>query len=158
MLATKNSKEATNTVSNIGLLLRATGTSGVTAISGKASGFSIRSAGLGSKPLVIAAEGEQIAIAYGLPAAKRALATDPNHALADSPVYKEAVSALGGTPITGFVNGPAALNLASALIPADEKEGFLEAKPYLSKIDYLAIGSGSSGELSTAKLIAGIGK
>ena len=158
VLATKNSKEATNTVSNIGLLLRATGTSGVTAISGKASGFSIRSAGLGSKPLVIAAEGERIAIAYGLPAAKRALATDPGQALADSPVYKEAVSALGGTPITGFVNGPAALNLASALIPADEKEGFLEAKPYLSKIDYLAIGSGSSGELSTAKLIAGIGK
>lgn len=158
VLETKNSKEATNTVSNIGLLLRATGTPGVTAISGRASGFSIRSAGLGSKPLVIAAAGERIAIAYGLPAANRALATGSGQTLADSPAYKEALGALGGTPITGFVDGPAALNLASALIPADEEEGFLEAKPYLSKIDYLAIGSGSSGELSTAKLIAGIGK
>lgn len=158
VLETKNSKEATNTVANIGLLLRATGTPGITAISGKASGFSIRSDDLGPKPLVIAAQGERIAIAYGLPAATQALATDSGQTLADSPVYKEAVSALGGTPITGFVAGPAALDLASALIPADEEDDFLDAKPYLSKIDYLAIGSGASGDLATAKLIAGIGK
>jgi Protein of unknown function (DUF3352) len=159
VLATKGSKEATNTVSNVGLLLRATGTSGVTAISGKASGFSIRSADLGSKPLVIAAEGERIAIAYGPAAAAQALAAEPKGgSLVDSPTYKEAVSALGGTPITGFADGRRALKLASVLIPADEKEGFLEAKPYLRKIDYLAIGSGSSGELATVKLIAGIGK
>jgi uncharacterized protein DUF3352 len=157
VLEAKNSKEATNTVSNVGLLLRATGTAGVTAISGEASGFSIRSADLGPKPLVIAAKGERIAIAYGLPAAKRALATDSGQTLADDPLYEEAVSALGGTPITGFADGPAALNLASTLIPADKRDGFLEAKPYLDKIDYLAIGSGASGDLATARLIAGIG-
>jgi hypothetical protein len=154
VLATKNAKEATNTVSNIGLLLRASGTPGIAAISGKASGFSIRSDDLGPKPLVIAAQGERIAIAYGLPAATRALAAPPGQTLSDSPVYKEAVGALGSTPITGFVDGPPALDLASVLIPADEKEGFLEAKPYLSKIDYLAIG----GDQTAAKLIAGIGK
>jgi hypothetical protein len=158
VLTTKSSKEATNTVSNIGLLLRASGTPGVTAVSGKASGFSIRSADLGPKPLVVVAQGERIAIAYGLPAATKALATSSGQTLADSPIYKEAVSALGSTPITGFLDGPAALKLASALIPPDEKEGFLEAKPYLTKIDYLAIGSGASGDLATAKLIAGIGK
>jgi hypothetical protein len=158
VLETKGAKEATNTVANIGLLLRTTGTPGVTAISGKASGFSIHSADLGSKPLVIAAQGERIAIAYGLPAATRALATESGQTLADSSAYKEAVSSLGSTSISGFVDGPAALKLASALIPADEKEGFDEAKPYLTKIDYLAIGSGASGEQATAKLIAGIGK
>jgi hypothetical protein len=158
VLETKSAKEATNTVSNIGLLLRASGTPGVTAISGKASGFSIRSEDLGSKPLVIAAQGERIVIAYGLPAATQALATGSGQTLADSATYKAAVSSLGSTPISGFVDGPAALKLASALIPADEKEGFGEAKPYLTKIDYLAIGSGASGELATAKLIAGIGK
>jgi hypothetical protein len=158
VLETKGAEEATNTVANIGLLLRASGTSGVTALSGKASGFSIRSADLGSKPLLVAAQGERIAIAYGLPAATAALATDSGQTLADSAVYKEAVSSLGGTPISGFVDGPAALKLASALIPADEKEDFSEAKPYLTKIDYLAIGSGASGDLATAKLIAGIGK
>jgi hypothetical protein len=157
VLAMKNAKEATNTVANIGLLLRATGTPGVTAISGRATGFSIRSADLGPKPLVVAAAGERIAIAYGLPAATQALATDSGQTLADGATYKEAVAALGSTPITGFADGPAALKLASALIPSDD-EGFSEAKPYLTKIDYLAIGAGSSGELSTAKLIAGIGK
>jgi hypothetical protein len=158
VLATKSAKEATNAVSNIGLLLRSAGTPGVTAISGKASGFSIKSAELGPKPLVVAARGERIAIAYGLPAATKALATGSGKTLADSPTYKQAVSALGGVPISAFVDGPAALKLASALIPAAEQEGFLEAKPYLDKIEYLAIGSGSSGGLATAKLIAGIGK
>jgi hypothetical protein len=158
VLDTTGAREATNTVANIGLLLRATGTPGVTALSGKASGFSIRSADLGSKPLVVAAQGERIAIAYGLPAATAALAADSGQTLADSATYKEALSSLGGTPISGFVDGPAALKLASALIPADEKEDFDEAKPYLTKIDYLAIGSGASGDLATAKLIAGIGK
>jgi hypothetical protein len=157
VLTTTGSKEATDTVSSIGLLLRSTGTPGVTAISGKASGFSIRSADLGPKPLVVAAQGERIAIAYGLPAATRALTADSSQTLADSAAYKEAVKALGGTPISGFVDGPAALKLASALVPPGE-EGFREAKPYLAKIDYLAIGSGSSGERATAKLIAGIGK
>jgi Protein of unknown function (DUF3352) len=157
VLTTKGSKEAANTVSNLGLLLRASGTPGVTAISGKASGFSIRSSELGPKPLVVAAQGERIAIAYGLPAARRALATDSSETLADSPSYEEAVSALGSTPISGFVDGPAALKLAAALVPPGE-EGFRKAKRYLTKIDYLAIGAGSAGDLATAKLIAGIGK
>jgi len=158
VLTTKDATEATNTVSNIGLLLRGSGVPGVTAISGKASGFSIRGEDLGPKPLVIAAEGERIAIAYGLAAAKEALAAATGQTLGDSAAYEEAVSSLGGTPIGGFVDGPGALKLADALIPADDKEGFLEAKPYLEKIAYLAIGVGSSGDQATAKLIAGIGR
>jgi hypothetical protein len=157
VLTTKGSKEATNTVANIGLLLRASGTPGITAISGKASGFSIRSKELGSKPLVVAAEGERIAIAYGLPSATQALETGSGATLAESSTYKEAVSSLGDTPITGFVDGPAALKLASALVPPGE-DSFREAKRYLTKIDYLAIGAGAAGDLATAKLIAGIGK
>ena len=155
VLAMRDAEEATNTVANVGLLLRATGTPGITTISGKASGFSIHGA-FGSKPLVIAAQGERIAIAYGLPAARTALATESADTLADDPTYREAVSVLGGTPISGFVDGPAALKFATALVPPGE-DGFREARRYLTKIDYLAIGSGSSGELATAKLIAGIG-
>ncbi len=158
VLTTKDAQQASNTVANIGLFLRAANVSGVTVLSDDLDGFSVRGEDLGPKPLVVAAKGEKIAIAYGLPAATQALAAGSGQTLADSAAYEEAVSALGSTPISGFVDGPAALKLASALIPADEKEGFLEAKPYLNKIDYLAIGGGSEGELSTAKLIAGIGK
>lgn len=158
VLTTTDSSEATNTVSNIGLLLRSSGTPGVTALSGEASGFSVRDPELGDKPLVVAARGERIAIAYGLQAATRALAADSANTLADAPTYKEAVSALGGTPLSGFVDGPAALEVAEALIPASEQEDFREAKPYLAKVDYLAIGSSSAGDLATLKLVAGIGK
>ena len=157
VLTTKSSQEATNTVSNIGLLLRASGTPGITAIGGKASGFSIRDDELGPQPLVVAAEGERIAISYGLAASAQALTAAKSGTLADNPTYKEAVSALGSTPISGFVDGPAALQLASALVPSGES-GFLTAKPYLAKIAYVALGTGASGELATAKLIVGVGK
>ncbi len=157
VLATSGSREATNTVSNIGLLLRASGTPGVTAISGKPSGFSIRSDELGPKPIVAAAEGKRIAIAYGLPAAVRALTTQPDESLAARPLYKEAVAALGGAPISGFADGPEALKLASGLIPADD-ENFRQAKPYLKGIEYLALGTSPAGDLTTAKLIAGLGE
>jgi hypothetical protein len=157
VLETKSNGEAGNTVANLGLLLRAADTPGVTAINAKYSGFSVRSADLGPRPLVVLAGGKRIAVAYGPLAAAKALATDRVTPLADSPTYKEAVSALGGTPISGFVDGHAALKLASALVPPGE-EDFREAKRYLTKIDFLAIGSGSSGDKATAKLIAGIGK
>jgi hypothetical protein len=157
VLATKSSEEATNTVANVGLLLRASGTPGVTAISGRATGFSVRTPELGRQPLVVAAAGERIAISYGFAASAQALSAGKSATLAENPTYKEAVAALGSTPISGFADGPAALQLASALVPAED-EGFKEVKPYLTKVDYLALGTGSSGERSTAKLIVGIGK
>jgi uncharacterized protein DUF3352 len=156
VLETEDPKQAANTVSNLGLFLRSTGTPGITAISGEASGFSIRSAELGSQPVVVVAKGNRIAIGYGLSSAKTVLG-EGGETLGDDPAYKEAVSALGGTPISGFVDGPAALKLASAIVPPYE-EGFREAKPYLTKIDYLALGSEASDGLATAKLIVGIGK
>lgn len=158
VLETSSSSEARNTVSNIGLFLRAAGTSGVTALNGEFSGFSIRDRDdLGDKPLVVGAKGERIAIAYGLPAATKALASESGATLRDDPTYKEAVAALGGTPIGGFADGPAALKLASSLIAgSDDEDGFDDARPYLAKIAWLAIGSTSSGDLVTAKLIAGI--
>jgi hypothetical protein len=157
VLETKDSKEATNTVSNLGLFLRAAGLPGITAITGKATGFSVRSPELGQQPLVVAAEGSKIAVGYGLAAANAALAGSGD-TLGDSPAYKEAVSALGDTPITGFVDGPAALRLASTLVEPGEEEGFKQAKPYLRKVDYVAIGAEASGDLAKAKMIVGVGK
>lgn len=159
VLETKGAKEATNTVANVGLLLRATGVAGVTAVSGKVSGFSIRSEDIGPTPIVIAAEGKRIAIAYGLAAAVQALSAGESATLGQNPAFKEAKSALGETPISGFVAGPAALQFATSLAAStEENEGFEEAKPYLEKIAYVGIGGGASGELSTAKLIVGLTK
>jgi len=156
VLATDSATQAKNTVANIGLFLRSTGTPGITRITEGASGFSIRSSELGRQPIVVAAKGSRIAIGYGL-APTLASFEESGQTLSDSPAYKEAVSALGSTPITAYVDGPSALKLASALVPSDD-EGFKEAKPYLTKVDYLALGSEASGDLAVAKLIVGVGK
>ena len=154
ILEAEDETQAANTVSNIGLFLRKTGTPGITKISEGASGFSISSPDLGRQPVVVVAKGSRIAIGYGL-APTLASFQESGKTLADSAPYKEAVDALGSTPITMFVNGPSALNLASALIPAGD-EGFEEAEPYLQKIDFLALGSEASDDLATAKLIVGV--
>jgi hypothetical protein len=85
------------------------------------------------------------------------LATESGATLSDNPNYKAAVSALGSTPISAFVDGPAALSLAESLVPPSETE-FQDAKPYLKKISYIGIGTGTEDELATAKLIVGVEK
>jgi hypothetical protein len=154
VLTAEDATQAKNTVSNIGLFLRSANVPGVTTIKDKVSGFSIRDPELGPQPVVVAAKGSRIAVGYGL-AATLAAFEEPGRTLADSPPYKEAVSALAETPITAFVAGPAALELASSLIPPGEEE-FEAAEPYLQKIDYVAVGSEASGDLVMAKLIIGL--
>ncbi|HEY8501499.1 MAG TPA: DUF3352 domain-containing protein [Solirubrobacterales bacterium] len=155
VLTTDDAVQAKNTVSNIGVFLRAADTPGVTAISENgASGFSVRSPDLGRQPIVVIAKGERIAAGYGLRAALTGIDAS-GKTLGEDPAYKEAVSSLGSTPISVFVAGPAALKLATALISPGDSD-FEEAEPYLAKIEYLALGSDSSGDLATAKLIVGL--
>jgi hypothetical protein len=157
VLETEDPKQASNTVSNLGLFLKAAGTPGVTQLSGEeATGFIIHSAELGPRPAVVAAKGNRIAIGYGARSVPQAL-SGKSETLAENPHYEEAVSALGGTPISGFVDGPAALKLAAAMVPPGD-EGFRQAKRYLTKIDDVAIGSESGDGLAKAKLIVGVGK
>lgn len=156
LVFTAAGSEAKELVGQIGKLLRATKTPGVTILSGKASGFSVRSPELGSKPLVVATEGERIAISYGLAASAAALSASEGSSLGQDPAFGEAKQALGGTPISGFVDGPAAVALAGNLIGAGKSEGFEEARPYLEKIAFAAVGAGSSGDLTTSKVILGL--
>jgi hypothetical protein len=156
IMATEDETQAKNTVDNIGLFLRSTGTPGITKINEGASGFSVRSPELGRQPVVVVAKGSRIAIGYGL-APTLASFQESGKALADSAPYKEALEALGSTPPAIFVDGPAALRLAKNLVPAGEDaEEFEDAEQYLRKIDYLALGSEASDELATAKLIVGV--
>ncbi len=157
MVVTAKGDEAAEAIAGLGTLLRGAQVPGVTAVSGKASGFSIRSSELGSKPLVVAAEDSRIAIGYGLPETLQGLALGSGPTLSGSASYKAAVSSLGKTPISAYVSGASALQLAEALVPRSKK-GFWEAVPYLKKVEFLALGSVPSDELATAKLIAGLEK
>ena len=156
VLTTKNAAQATNTVANIGLLLRSNHTPGVTAVGGKVTGFSIHTAELGRKPLVVAAKGDRIAIGYGLPATLEGLGS-VSTTLGESAAFTKAAKALGETPISGFVDGHAALHLAEGLVsPLDA--GFHEARPYLDKVEYIGLGGGTEGKLATLKLVVGLEK
>ena len=157
MVVTSKSSEAADAIASLGTLLRSASLPGITAVGGKASGFSVSSSQLGGKPIVVVAKGDRIAIGYGLAPALTVLDSGSGATLSSTPGYKSAVSALGKTPISAYVDGPAALRLAEALVPRS-KTDFWQAVPYLKKITYIGIGRGSSDEVATAKLIAGIGK
>jgi len=157
MVVTAEGDEAAEAIAGLGTLLRGAQVPGVTAVSGKASGFSIRSNELGGKPIVVVAENGRIAIGYGLAETLQGLELGSGPALSSSAAYKAAVSSLGNTPISAYVAGAGGLGLAEALVPRS-KTDFWEAVPYLKKIEYLALGAGPSDELATAKLIAGLEK
>lgn len=155
MVLTSDSDEAAKAVVNLGILLRS-GTPGVTAVtSSGVKGFSIRSDDLGRKPLVVVAKGERVAIGYGLAPALEGLAEE-GETLSGTASYEAAVAALGNTPISAFVDGPAAVRLADDLVDADDRAEFEEARPYLDKISYAGIGSGTDGDLATARVIVGL--
>jgi Protein of unknown function (DUF3352) len=157
VIETDDASEAKNTVSNVGLLLRAAGTKGVTTIGGELAGFSVHSAELGPKPLIVGASGEKIVIAYGPKAAAQALRSQAK-TLGSTADFQAAKGALGSTPIQAFVAGGPALKLVEALVSPEEQDKFEQAKPYLRKITYAAIGSESKGATTTAKMIVGLQK
>jgi hypothetical protein len=157
VVETKDASEARKMVSDIGGLLRATGTPGVTAISGNVTGFSVRAPDLGPKPLIFGAAGEKIVIAYGPKAAAQALRGQAK-TLGTTPGFEAAKSALGSTPMSAFVEGGPMLKLVEALLSPEERAKIAEAKPYLRKIDYLGIGSEAEGQTTTAKVIVGLAK
>lgn len=157
LVVTAHNEEAVQAVAGLGGLLRGADVPGVTVLNGQASGFSIRNDETGGKALVVAGKDKRIAIGYGLRAALRGLGAGSGPTLSGTTGYKQAVAALGKAPISAYVDGPAALRLAEALVPSEEKD-FWEAVPYLKKITFLAAGSGTDGELATAKVIAGLPK
>ena len=124
----RDSEQAQNTVANLGLFLRSTGTPGITKISEGASGFSIRSPELGRQPVVVVAKDSRIAIGYGL-APTLASFQESGKTLADAASYGEALDALGGTPIATFVDGPAALNARHGAGPGRAKKGSKKQSP-----------------------------
>lgn len=157
VFTTDGSDEATEAISKIGDLVKATGTPGVRQLdggNGQATGFEVSSPDLGEKPVVVLTSGDRIAIGYGSVPATLALTPPKGGTLGDEAAYDEAVKALGGTPITGYVDGPGAVRLAQSLTGNDPE--FREAKKYLRNISSIAIGSEADGNRVTAKLIVGI--
>ena len=121
LVVTANGEEAVEAITDLGTLLRAAKVPGVTAVGGKASGFSIRGEELSRKPIVVVAENGRIAIGYGVAETLQGLELDSGPTLSGSAAYKAAVASLGNTPISAYVNGTSALRLAEALVPRSKQ-------------------------------------
>jgi hypothetical protein len=157
VIETDSASEAKSTITHVGLLLRAAGTKGVTAVGGNLTGFSVHSAALGAQPLIVVAAGEKVVIAYGPRAATLALRENVK-TLGSTAAFEAAKSALGSTPITAFAAGGPALKLVEGLLSPTDAEKFATAKPYLRKVTYAAVGAESKGSTTTAKVIFGLSK
>lgn len=160
VLTTDGSEAPAESIAAIGKLLKGLGTEGVTLLNGEngaATGFEVRNSDLDGREVSVTAMGDRIAIGFGTNlTASTALSLLPGKGamLSDEPAYKDAVKALGDTPISGYVDGPAALRLAQSLSGNDAE--FREAKKYLRNLSSVAIGSEADGNRVTAKLIVGI--
>ncbi len=155
VMTATDADEAQNTVANLGLLLRASDTPGITKISEEGiTGFSIADVDdLGEQPLVVASKDDKIAISYGPVAAAAALTAGKSATLAENPAFKKAGEALGDTPLSGFIAGPATVALIENMLSPEDAAGLEEVRPLLDKIEYVAVGTGSDGDLATSKLI-----
>ncbi len=157
VIESRNGVEARNTVANIGTLLRASGTPGVTAVTGSASGFSVRSRDLGRRPIVVAAKGGRIAVGYGLAPVLAGLGAKPAPDLSKTAAYNEALDALGETPITGFAARVPLLRLLEGLIAdSGDRERLQQLAPYLSRVPFLAIGSETQEDVGRLRLVLGV--
>jgi hypothetical protein len=151
VVSTSDEAAARDTVASIGRLLRRSDAPGLTVVTGNAVGFAFRSPELGPKPLVVLASGERIAIGYGKEPTEQAVSAS-GETLSGSEAFDAASGSLGGADLAGFVDFEPIVELANALGASTDTD-FAVAKPYLDKLDFLAIGSGKEGDLVTSKVV-----
>jgi hypothetical protein len=134
-------------------LLRSSGTTGFEPIPG---GFSIRDPQqLGQQAVEVVAKGDRIVFGYGEAATQQAL-TGSGQTLDSSAAFDAANKALGGTDLAGYVDIATVLKLAESM-GASSDANFEQARPYLEKLDFAAIGADASGDLTTSKIVLKVG-
>lgn len=103
----------------------------------------------------VAQVGDQVVAALG-PGQPGEDALHPQHPLSDDPTFQSAEDALG----SDF--SPLAFVRLSPFFVVAEKggsasdPGFIAAKPYLQKLDYLMVGTSGDGDRSTARFVVGV--
>jgi hypothetical protein len=121
------------------------------------TGFEVRDpVEIGRQPLIVTTENGKIAIGYGEQATEQAL-SGGGATLADDSTFKEAVSALGGTGVSGYVALPKVFQLADSLGSLSDPD-YQQARPYLEHLSYFIFGSGEQGDTQSSKVIVGASK
>jgi len=119
------------------------------------NGFEVRTRSLGRQPLVITSQDGRVVIGYGEQATRQAFSQGGAGTLGGDPTFKQAQQALGGSTLAGYVSLPKVFQLADAL-GALHSSGYVQARPYLDKLTYAVIGSGTQGDFQSLKVIVGV--
>jgi hypothetical protein len=153
VITSNSSSKVRDLISTIGGLASASGQPGV----GNATvgnGFRVVDPRqLGPQPLTVTAAGNRIIVGYGDRATQLA-ASGRGATLANDPTYKQAAAAIGGG-LSGYVSLSKVFQLADAL-GAIKDPGYQQARSYLGKLSYAAIGGSTNGGWATAKIIVGV--
>ncbi len=156
VIESNDPQAAQDTVSKLTDLIRQSGgTQGFKQIPG---GFSVTNLQGGAKPVEIVAKGDRVVVGYGDAAAQQALAggSGGGETLDGSKYFSDAAKALDGTDLAGFLDIQAVLRLAESL-GANSDANYQQIRPYLGKLDFAAVGAGSSGDLTTSKVVVKVG-
>jgi hypothetical protein len=154
VITSKSSSSVKNLIGIVSGLATASGQPGISRAQ-VGTGFRVTDPQqIGRQSLTVTSSGAKIVIGYGDQATKQALSSGGG-TLADDPTYKQAVAALGGAGISGFVSLTKVFQLADAL-GAISDPGYQQARPYLDGLSYAAFGSAKQGDFSTSKVIVGV--
>ena len=153
VITSNSSSKVKDLISTISSLAAASGQPGVTNAQ-VGNGFRVVDPRqIGRQALTVTSLGDRIVIGYGDKATKQA-ATGGGPTLADDPTYKQALGAVGNG-LSGYVSLTKVFQLADAL-GAIKNPGYQQARSYLDKLSFAAIGSSKSGDFSTTKVIVGV--
>lgn len=110
---------------------------------------------LGRQPLIVTTEGDRIAIGYGEEATRQALDQGAGATLGSDPTYQQAIKALGGDGVSGYVSMPDVFRLAESLGALADPD-YQQAKPYLDTLSYAVFGGGEQGDFQNSKIVVGV--
>ncbi len=154
VIQTTDSQAASEAVSKLTDLVKQSSTAGFKQIPG---GFSMSNPQqLGSQPVEIVAKGDRVVVGYGDAATQQAL-SGSGATLDGTSAFDAATKALGDTPLTGFLDIQSVLKLLESM-GASSDSSYQQIRPFLGKLDFAAVGSGSSGDLSTSKIVVKVAK
>jgi uncharacterized protein DUF3352 len=153
VITSSSSSKLRNVISTISSLAAASGQPGVTNAQ-VGNGFRVVDPRqIGPQALTVTSVGDKLVVGYGDKATQQA-ASGGGATLADDPTYKQALSAIG-SGLAGYVSLSKVFQLADSL-GAIKDPGYQQARPYLDKLSYAAIGSSKSGDWQTTKVIVGV--
>jgi hypothetical protein len=120
---------------------------------GGGSGFQINDPDIAPQPVEIAQQDDRLVVGYGAGSAQSALA--PEQPLSGSPAFAAAQEKVSSLGMDLFLSFAPVFQLAEST-GAKKDPDYRQARPYVDALDYVAVGSGSEDDRTSARIIIGL--